>query len=107
MPTDMTVSREILAQLGGGRFIAMTGARDFVGDEASLSFRLPSTMTRQRASGMRITLAVDDTYTLETFKVVRFEMRILQTCPGIYVEALRRTFTQMTGLDTSLSAAAA
>jgi hypothetical protein len=107
MPTDMTVSREILAQLGGGRFVAMTGARQFVGDDDGLTFRLPATMTRGRASGMRITLAADDTYTLETFKVVRFEMRVLETCRGIYVDALRRTFTRMTGLDTSLCAAAA
>jgi len=107
MKTDMTVSREILAQLGGGRFTAMTGARQFVGDDTSLTFRLPPTMTRGRASGMRITLAADDTYTLETFKIVRFEMRIIETCRGIYEDVLRRTFTQMTGLDTSLSAAAA
>lgn len=107
MQTDMTVSKEILAQLGGGRFIAMTGAKQFVGDDASLTFRLPSSMTKGRASGMRITLAADDTYTLETFKIVRFEMRIIETCRGIYEDVLRRTFTQMTGLDTSLSAAAA
>lgn len=104
MATDMTVSHEILAQLGGGRFIAMTGARDFVGDDASLTFRLPATMTKGRASGMRITLAGDDSYVLETFRVVRFEMRILAERRGIYVEALRRTFTEMTGLVTSLAA---
>jgi len=107
MQTDMTVSKEILAQLGGGRFIAMTGAKQFVGDDASLTFRLPSSMTKGRASGMRITLTADDAYTLETFKVVRFEMRVLETCRGIYVEMLRPTFTRMTGLDTSLAAAAA
>lgn len=107
MKTDMSVSREILAQLGGNRFVAMTGAKQFVGGDTTLAFRLPSGMTKGRASGMRITLAGDDTYTLETFRVVRFELRILETCRGIYVDALRRTFTQMTGLDTSLSAAAA
>jgi hypothetical protein len=29
--TDMTVSQTILSQLGGKRFIAMTGSKNFVG----------------------------------------------------------------------------
>lgn len=105
MATDMTVPKTILAQLGGGRFTAMTGAKSFAGDETSLSFRLPASLTRGRASGMRITLAGDDTYTLETFRVVKFEVRVIETVQGIYVDALHRVFTEMTGLDTSLRAA--
>ena len=107
MATDMTVSRTIFAQLGGSRFMAMTGAKSFAGEEDNLSFRLPATMTRNRAGGMRITLAADDTYTLETFKIVKFEVRTLDVRKGVHVEMLRRTFTDMTGLDTSLAAAAA
>ena len=39
--TDMTVAKTILAQLGGSRFVAMTGARHMAGDATSLSFGLP------------------------------------------------------------------
>jgi len=38
---DLTVANTILEQLGGRKFIAMTGARNFVGDFSGLSFRLP------------------------------------------------------------------
>ncbi len=106
MATDLTVSRTILQQLGASRFVAMTGARSFVGDERSLSFRLPATLVRGRASAMRITLEGDDTYTVETFKMVKFTMLTLDTRRGVYADDLRRTFTDMTGLDTSLSDAA-
>jgi hypothetical protein len=38
--TDMTVARTILDQLGGARFVAMTGAREFVGSADSLTFKV-------------------------------------------------------------------
>jgi hypothetical protein len=38
--TDMSVSHEILRQLGGNKFIAMTGAKNFVGSENSITFRI-------------------------------------------------------------------
>jgi hypothetical protein len=42
--TDMTVARTILDQLGGARFVAMTGAREFVGSaKPPRSARAPST----------------------------------------------------------------
>lgn len=106
MATDMTVSRTILAQLGGNRFVAMTGAKSFAGDERSLSFRLPASLTRGRASAMRIVLEGDDTYTLETYRIVKFESRTVDTRRGVYADRLRQVFTDMTGLDTSLSNAA-
>jgi hypothetical protein len=34
--SNLTVANTILEQLGGGRFIAMTGAKSFVGGEDSL-----------------------------------------------------------------------
>ena len=38
--TDITVARSILDQLGGARFVAMTGAREFVGSADSLTFKI-------------------------------------------------------------------
>ncbi len=106
MSTDMTVPETILRQLGGSRFSTMTGAKGFCGDEDHLSFRLPSRMTRGRASGMRIVLEPDDTYRMETFRIVKFEVRTLDVRRGVHVEQLRGTFTDMSGLDTSLGRAA-
>lgn len=104
--TDMTVANTILAQLGGGRFKAMTGASSFAGDERMLSFRLPRNMTKQRAWGMRITLQQNDLYHLELLKVEDFEVKVVDDRNDVFVENLRSTFTDMTGLDTSLGIAA-
>ena len=39
---DLKVANTILAQLGGLRFIVMTGARDFIGGDYHLIFSLPA-----------------------------------------------------------------
>ncbi len=104
--TDMTVPTIILQQLGGNRFKAMTGASSFEGDGSMLSFRLPSNITKHRAKGMRIVLQQNDLYRLELlgmkdFEVVRHDVR-----EDVFVEDLRETFTDMTGLATSIRSAA-
>lgn len=60
MATDMTGAKTILAQLGGRRFIAMTGASQFGGtaDPISLKFTLPG----RTISKVVITLDPSDTY---------------------------------------------
>ncbi|MFZ3481881.1 hypothetical protein [Sphingomonas sp. 3-13AW] len=102
MATDLTVPRTTLTQLGGNRFVAMTGAKSFAGDSNSLTFRLPASMTKGRATGIRIVLTGNDDYTLETFKVVNHAVTRLELCECVYVENLRETFTEMTGLSTRL-----
>jgi len=98
--TDLTVSKTIFQQLGGNRFAAMTGARDFVGDANSLSFRLSSTLTRPRVSGMTITLKDNDTYEMKTFRIRKLEVPTADTRQDVHAEDLQRVFTAMTGLDT-------
>jgi len=39
---DLTVAKTIFEQLGGEHFVAMTGAKDFVGTEDSLTFKVGS-----------------------------------------------------------------
>lgn len=96
------VPQTILAQLGGSRFIAMTGAKSFVGGERTLSFHLPSKITKHNAKAMRITLNDMDLYDLELLKMRKFEVTLVDKNQNIHVEDLRKTFTEMTGLDTSL-----
>jgi hypothetical protein len=38
--TDLTIAKTILQQLGGNRFIAMTGARNLVADSNSLTMSI-------------------------------------------------------------------
>ena len=60
--TDMTVARSILDQLGGARFVAMTGARDFVGSADSLTFKIG--VNPKRVSQVRVTLTSADLYSV-------------------------------------------
>jgi len=99
---SITVSTTILQQLGGRKFIAMTGAKDFVYGKDYLMFKLPGSLTKERANKFVIRLESDDTYTLELGKIFKFDYKVLDTKGGIYVENLCESFTQMTGLQTRL-----
>jgi hypothetical protein len=106
MREDQTVASTILQQLGGRRFVVMTGASGFAYGEDQLTFRLPARMTRHRASAMRIVLQPCDAYRLELLKVVRYRVETVDVREGVYVDQLRDVFTDMTGLHTALSSAA-
>lgn len=100
-----TVASTILAQLGGNRFLAMTGAKNLLNGGDYLQFDVPARMVRGRANKVRITLDASDTYTLRAY---RFSASKL-TCPqvgdamsAIPCENLQAAFTRMTGLDTHL-----
>lgn len=101
MATDMTVSKEILAQLGGGRFIMMTGAKNFVGSNDTLSFQIPLSRGINRVS---ITLDCNDTYrvTFDKFNARKLQMITVNTTNGIYCDQLQELFTEQTGLYTKL-----
>lgn len=105
---NLTVAQTILQQLGGGRFSAMTGAKDFLGSEAekSLTFRLPSNFATNGINRVKITLDWTDTYTVEAMKITKgragLKMTAIETRKLVYSDDLQRVFTEMTGLDTHL-----
>ena len=102
----MDIANTILAQLGGGRFIAMTGAKNFVGGSNSdglgfLRFKVPATLTRGRVNLVNIVLTASDDYLVETFKNGRRYCTMVQSSDA-FADNLRAVFTDLTGLDTSL-----
>lgn len=97
--TDMTIANEILRQLGGRRFVMMTGAKHLIGDTRSLSFQIGR--NKSAANGVRITLTPADTYEVE-FVSTRGQRKVLKTFTDIYADDLQRIFTDYTGLVTSL-----
>jgi len=104
-PMPQIVARTILEQLGGRRFLAMTGATNVIGSADSLSFRLPGTpgFVRGRINVCRITLTPMDTYTVEFLRVGRQgQVATVAICTDIYADALPACFTRETGLDTHL-----
>jgi hypothetical protein len=98
------VADVILAQLGGRRFEAMTGAKDFSRSHIDLQFKLPQTK-QGRGLHFTVRLCRNDTYELklQRIKVNRMvSVTELETRGNVYVENLRETFEDMTGLLTSL-----
>jgi hypothetical protein len=98
------VSQTILQQLGGRKFAVMTGAKNFMshGDENALSFRLSSTMTRNKCNYVKITLNANDLYDVMFGKIFKFDMKGLSFRNDVYAENLVELFESETGLFTSL-----
>jgi hypothetical protein len=97
------VAATILEQLGGRRFLAMTGAKQLLSFNepglGGLQFKLPRRGARAKhgIDAVRITLDASDTYTVDFFKGASK----VRTIDGLYAEGLRRVFTEVTGLETS------
>lgn len=112
---DQTVAKTILAQLGGNRFIVMTGSKNLVSDTNSLSMRLSK--NNSKAEYLVITLNAMDTYDMVFKKEVKklnkdmasigikfYDRSIVdvETFDGVYNDMLQDIFTKVTGLRTSL-----
>lgn len=110
----MEIAKTILSQLGGNKFIVMTGSKNFVSSNNSLSMTL--TKNSIKAKWLTITLEADDTYTM-TFiaekktlnkelsaglKMKLYDTSIveLKKIEGVYNDMLQSIFTQYTGLYT-------
>jgi hypothetical protein len=95
-----TIANTILQQLGNGRFIAMTGARNFVGSENALHFQLPN----RKINSVVIRLDASDTYTVMFNKRTNMGVNVksVSSATGVYADKLRAVFEEHTGLFTSL-----
>ena len=97
----MTVAQTIAQQLGGRKFVAMTGAVLRSGHDS-----LCICLGRSRA--VVVKLDADDTYTVSLHKPGRFTANGGYSQPepvvrrGIYFDQLQDTFTDLTGLLTHL-----
>ena len=94
-------AEEVLQQLGGRRFIAMTGAKNFVKNdkEKSITFKIPK--AKDGITHVMITLNASDTYTVN-FLSIRGNNIKQKPIKGVYNDQLQSIFTQYTGLYTSL-----
>lgn len=94
------VARTILEQLGGNKFLAMTGAKDLIFGNYSLHFKLPSNFAKQGINKVIITLEPSDTYKLEFFKVWGNKYSKIDEKDDVYNENLQDVFTRITGLNS-------
>lgn len=91
-----TVASEILHQLGGNRFIAMTGAKGFLDGGNYLAFLLP------RKVKMVITLTECDLYRVTKYKIKNYDLVEQDARDGVWADQLQEVFTDMTGLYCTL-----
>jgi len=99
------IAETILEQLGGRRFLAMTGAKKLTVADSGLNFVLPSNFAKDGINVVRITLTPADDYTVEFIRIgraPRYTTTQVREATGVYCDNLRDVFTYTTGLDTSL-----
>ena len=98
---EQLVAKTILQQLGGNRFIAMTGAKNLASTENSLTFKI-SSRNKSKATPIKIILNCMDTYDMEFIECKKYEVKLLKKLGSIYAEDLQRVFTLETGLNIKL-----
>lgn len=109
---EVNVPKVILEQLGGNKFLAMTGAKGLVADGNTLRMSLPKNMSR--ANRLYITLDNTDTYTMRFFhysmprlnhKTMTWSaerVKDVAEYTDVYCDGLAGIFTKVTGMDTHL-----
>lgn len=114
---DKSVGTIIYEQLGGARFVLMTGARGFLSHpegRGALSFTLPSKTAKNGINHVKITLTAGDTYDLVFTKVgpqpstkdwlagKTQKVTVVSTHTDIYAEQLQSVVAEATGLALTL-----
>ena len=95
------VAKIILQQLGGNKFLAMTGAKDVCFDTNCLIFKLPKNAGKVFAYKIELD-AGSDTYRLHTIrKAGRFEFAT-STLEGVYCDMLQELIAKETGFALAL-----
>lgn len=101
--------KQTLQQLGGNKFLAMTGAKNLMYDEKEnyFSFKLPR--AKNGINYVKITLNSNDYYDIEyaTFRMSMksekgYTYKVKKSFDNVPAENLRDNFEQTTGLYTSL-----
>ena len=114
--TTTTTANIIYQQLGGGRFTAMTGARNFVAIENGLVFYIGRNASK--ANKVKITVNALDLYDVEFIKYTPYSFKIsrdgksfketqeksetVAKLEGYYSDMLQDGFTSVTGMYTHL-----
>lgn len=108
----MSITDTILEQLGGNKFLVMTGANHLLADGNTLRMTLPK--NRSKANRLYITLEANDTYTMrffhftagrlnhKTYEWTNDKTKEIKTIDNVYCNMLQDIFTATTGMMTHL-----
>lgn len=112
--TTLTVAATILHQLGGNKFIVMTGAKNLVALDNGIRFKIGKNSSR--ANMVEITLNGLDLYDVKFIKHTPYNVRVtnngvkvteestkvIAEYNDVYSDMLQDLFTNVTGLYTHL-----
>lgn len=100
------ITQTILQQIGGNRFVVMTGSKRFLNTGNGLRMSL----VRNKTQANRLEITLDkrtDTYIMRFYRQIttkNFEMKTTEIAnyDGIYCDMLEEMFTSVTGLYTRI-----
>src|SRR5574344_525040 len=88
----MSVAQNIVLQLGGNRFRTMTGAKDFVGGENHLTFKLPANFAKNKINLVKIELNGNDLYDVTYYYLRGVNLRVVHKDENVFCGDLQRFF---------------
>ena len=98
------IANTIFKQLGGGRFVAMTGAKNLIAHKDGLSFKIG--YNSPGINYVKITLNGNDLYNMSferrSVRKGELKVKVISSLEDIYFDQLQEFFTDQTGLYTSL-----
>lgn len=92
----------ILDQIGGHKFVVMTGAKNFCYSEKEKFLSFSIGRNSKGVNKVKITLTPWDDYTMQFAFVRGTNCKIKATVEGVYCDMLQDVFTMNTGLYTKL-----
>jgi len=98
--TESQVAKTILQQLGGNKFIAMTGAKNLGSTNKSLQFKIGR--NSKSISHVIITLKSSDLYEMEFIRIRGVKRTVVKKVKGVYNDQLGKIFTKYTGMNVRL-----
>lgn len=97
------IAQTIYSQLGGNRFAAMTGAKNFAfNTDGSLSFHMSSTQTKNKSNICKVVLNGLDLYDMTFYNLRGTKVKQVGKQTDLYCDMLQSVFTEETGLYTRL-----
>ena len=94
------IAKTILQQLGGNKFIAMTGAKNLGHTNKGLQMKIGR--NSKGITHVIINLKASDTYEMEFIKLRGASRKVVKKVSGVYNDMLGKIFTKYTGMHTRL-----
>ena len=94
--------KQLLQQLGGNKFIAMTGAKNLAVDKSKNELHMKIGRNSKSISHVIIKLTSADLYNMEFLSIRGSSRKIKSKEKGVYADQLGKMFTKNTGLNVRL-----